>query len=261
MKADNSIIEQIKANGWNIDEHLWNSLSDYGKGFLRDELTGFGSVAYYAQRVKAIGFENKGHILDAACGNAQWSIVMSRLGNTVTGIDINDESVNAAKSFCELNGLANADIRVSGMEALPFADASFDGIVCYSAIMYTDYANTLAEFNRVLKPRGQAYISSDSLGWLVHLLVDKGLRKGDINATKKYLRRIYHKRRNERQGLTGNIVVTRSYFRKLIEAAGFNVLEMRPEGGISTFAAAPAPRYPRSYYGFESIIDVLIEKK
>jgi ubiquinone/menaquinone biosynthesis C-methylase UbiE len=260
MKDDAAIITAIQSNGWNISPELWNSLSDYSKQFMIDELTGFGSYDYYAQRVNAIGFANKGKILDAACGNAQWSIVMNRLGNTVNAIDINEETVAAAKTFTQLNEIANLNVQVAGLEQLPFANESFDGIVCYSAIMYTDYAKTLAEFNRVLKKGGHVYISTDSTGWLVHLLVDKGVLKADFTATKKYLRRLYHKLGNERKNRTDNVVITRQYFNKLIESAGFRIIEMKPEGMISTFAPAPKPRYPRSYYGFESIIDVLIEK-
>lgn len=260
MKADNEVIKQIQDNGWLISKDLWQSLSDYSKQFMIDELTGFGSYKYYEQRIKSIGFTNRGTILDAACGNAQWSVVMAKKGNQVHAIDINEETIAAAKAFVKLNGASNVNLGVGSMDNLSFANETFDGIVCYSAIMYTDYDATLREFHRVLKKGGLAYISSDSFGWLVHLLVDKGLRKLDITEVKKYARRIYHRVKNERNNKTANIVVTRAYFRKLIEANGFRLLAMTPEGKIDTYGTPPPSRYPEKYYGFNSILDVLIEK-
>lgn len=260
MKSNQDHVELIKNNGWKIDQEFWSKVSPYSQQFMIDELTGFGSYSYYEDRLKAIGFLGKEKVLDAACGNAQWSIVMSHHGSDVYGIDLNEDSVSVAKDFVKINN-ANPKISVGSIDDLPFEDESFDAVVCYSAIMYTDFYKTLKEFNRVLKKGGHAYISTDSIGWLVHLLVDKGIRKFDFDAIKRYSRRIYYKVKNERAGKTKDVVIMRKLFKKIINDAGFNLIAIEKEGRINNFDKAPASRYPVRYYGFETIIDVLIEKR
>lgn len=260
MGSNKELIRQIRDNGWHITDAFWTGLSDYGRRFVTDELAGFGSRDYYTARIKAIGFVNKGRVLDVGCGYGQWSVVLSEQGNEVKGIDPNEEIAKGAGTLLQLNGVEAPDIRIAGMESMPFDDGVFDGIVCYSAIMHADYAKALNEFHRVLKKGGHAYISTDSMGWLLHQMMDRGLLKGDFAAAARYLRRIYRKRKNERKGKTYNLVVTRAYFRKLAEDAGFRIVDMQAEGRIATFAPPPPSRYPEKYYGFESIVDVLIEK-
>lgn len=260
MKSNKNSLQLVKDNGWEVSEEFWHGLTPYSRQFMIDELTGFGSYKYYENRLKAIGFLGKKKVLDAACGNAQWSIVMSKNGSEVHGVDLNEDSVSVAKEFVKLNGV-NPTISVGSIDDLKFEDETFDAVVCYSAIMYTDFLKTLNEFNRVLKKGGHAYISSDSIGWLVHLLVDKGLKKLDFGATKKYSRRIYHKLKNERAEKTENVVIMRKLFKKIINDAGFNLIAMTSEGKINNYDKAPASRYPIKYYGFETIIDVLIEKR
>ena len=67
--------------------------------------------------------------------------------------------------------------RVSGLvvcrasaEALPFATASFDGVVCKVVVPYTDEARAVAEIARVLRPGGTARVSYHGLGYFVRYL-------------------------------------------------------------------------------------------
>jgi SAM-dependent methyltransferase len=56
-------------------------------------------------------------------------------------------------------------------EPLPFADASFDVIVCALVIHYVDdRAAVLSEFRRVLRPAGRAVVSTShpTFDWLHH---------------------------------------------------------------------------------------------
>ena len=73
-----------------------------------------------------------------------------------------------------LAGRGRADglsvVRASG-DALPFASATFDGIVCKVVIPYTDEARAVAEIARVLRPGGTARVSFHGLGYKLRYLL------------------------------------------------------------------------------------------
>lgn len=259
---DDSILKELQLAGWRIDHQFWESLSDFSRSFMRDEMTGFGTWDFYEQRIQALGFVGLEKVLDAACGNGQWVVVLASLNKDVYGIDIDADSVAVASRLAKAHGCTNTTFQCASMDQLPYPAEHFDAVVCYSALMYSDYLKTLCEFNRVLKPGGRAYISVDSRGWLLYLLLDKGLRKLLWADTVKYGRRFVFRFYNQIRGRTKNLVITRGYFKKLIARSGFNVVKIGPEGSIAIDKRyKPTARYPRRQYGFETIIDVVIEKK
>lgn len=261
-KTENADVRQLQQAGWQIDDQFWEALTDYSRSFVRDEMTGFGTRHFYEQRIRALGFVGMENILDAACGNGQWSVVLASLNKNICGIDIQADSVGVASRLSEAHGYANASFQCASMDQLPYPDVHFDAIVCYSAMMYTDYAKTLREFHRVLKPGGRAYVSVDSTGWLLHLLLDKGIRKLSWKNTIMYGKRLVFRFYNQLKGRTKNPVITRGYFKKIILNAGFDLVTIGPEGSAAVDKNfKPVARYPRRLYGFETIIDVLIEKR
>lgn len=260
-KTESAVVRHLQQAGWQIDEQFWQALTDYSRSFVRDEMTGFGTWHFYEQRIRALDFVGMKNVLDAACGNGQWSVVLASLNENVCGIDIQADSVQVASRLAAAHGYTNTTFTCASMDQLPYPDAHFDALVCYSAMMYTDYAKTLREFHRVLKPGGKAYISVDSTGWLIHLLLDKGIRELSWADTVMYGKRLVFRFYNQLKGRTKNPVITRGYFKRLIEHSGFNIIKMGPEGSITIDKRyKPIARYPRKKYGFETIIDVVIEK-
>jgi ubiquinone/menaquinone biosynthesis C-methylase UbiE len=98
-------------------------------------------------------------ILDVATGPGEAaSMALSQVGlsGLVVGADISLAMLNAAHTR-----LAGARFRpvVTDGQMLPFADATFDAVICQLGLMFfPDPARGLAEFRRVLRPRRRAAV-------------------------------------------------------------------------------------------------------
>lgn len=114
-------------------------------------------------------FEPGSLVLDVGCGLGEQMIELQDAGATVFGVDIDPEHLKKCRE-CGLN------VAFGAAERLPFQDASFDGILCKVAISYTDDRATIAEFARLLKPGGIAYIVTHGAGYyLTYLLKNRSL--------------------------------------------------------------------------------------
>lgn len=96
-------------------------------------------------------------ILDAGCGSGPLFAALRERGAVVTGID---QSAGMLEHARRLLG-ADADLRVADLaDPLPFAGAEFDDVIASLVLHYLrDWAPTLAEFRRVLKPGGRLIAS------------------------------------------------------------------------------------------------------
>jgi len=98
--------------------------------------------------------------LDVGCGSGVFTRALAQRGARVTGIDGAPAMIQAAKSFPDSTGPTPDYHLVSTVELLPFASASFDGILCLSVLEYLDDPEATArELRRVLKPGGVALLS------------------------------------------------------------------------------------------------------
>jgi SAM-dependent methyltransferase len=89
-------------------------------------------------------------ILDAGCGTGA---ILKRLENAKesVGVDLAPEAI----SFCHERGLTN--VQQADITALPFADASFDAVICLSVLCQQrvrDAGDAVRELSRVLRPNG-----------------------------------------------------------------------------------------------------------
>lgn len=92
--------------------------------------------------------------LDLGCAGGFMADALARRGARVTGIDPAARAVAAATAHAAREG---HDIRydVGVGEALPYADASFDVVVCVDVLEHVaDLAAVMAETARVLRPGG-----------------------------------------------------------------------------------------------------------
>jgi malonyl-CoA O-methyltransferase len=90
------------------------------------------------------------HVLDAAGGTGRYNRILTARGARVVGCD------HSLEMLLRSDGLVcGADL-----EQLPFADQSFDGVVCGLAIGHVrSLEGILREFGRVLKPNGWLLVS------------------------------------------------------------------------------------------------------
>ena len=143
-------------------------------------------------------------VLDVACGSGGPAIFMAQTtGCHVTGIDVNEGGINTGNQLAEARGMRD---RVQFQHAdagkpLPFADASFDAIVCIDALNHLyNRLEVLGEWHRVLRPGGR-FLFTDAV------IVTGMLRRDEIIA---------------RSSAMGQFIFTPpGVHDHLIEAAGF----------------------------------------
>lgn len=98
-------------------------------------------------------------ILDAGCGTGKaLKAVLRRADCPVTGIDPSPAMIAAASRTLG----QRATLVQTGMEGLPFPDASFDAVIALNVLYFADReGRMLANLHRVLKPGGRlvAYVT------------------------------------------------------------------------------------------------------
>lgn len=117
-------------------------------------------VARYQFVINQLTYSDKSHtVLDVGCGDGVLSYLISKKGFDVTGIDSSREAITFAKSKCAKN--TNISFSVGTVYALPFADNSFDNIVCSEVIEHLkDPDKLLKEIKRVWNGRGNVVITT-----------------------------------------------------------------------------------------------------
>lgn len=110
-------------------------------------------------------------VLDLGCAGGFMAEAMARRGAVVTGIDPAAEAIAAARAHARASGLRiGYDVGVG--EALPYADAAFDAVVCVDVLEHVaDLHRVLAEVARVLRPGGVFLFDTINRNLLARLAV------------------------------------------------------------------------------------------
>jgi SAM-dependent methyltransferase len=95
-------------------------------------------------------------LLDAGCGAGLLALLASLRGARVTALD-----ASAALLAIARERLPAAVVREGDLEALPFADASFDAVTAVNSIFYAaDMAAAMRELSRVVRPGGRVVVTA-----------------------------------------------------------------------------------------------------
>ncbi|HTV58829.1 MAG TPA: class I SAM-dependent methyltransferase [Verrucomicrobiae bacterium] len=162
-------------------------------------------------------------VLEVAPGPGYFAIELAKLGDyKITGLDISETFVEIASANAA-NENVRVDFRRGNASAMPFADETFDFLLCRAAFKnFTQPTRALQEMRRVLAPGGQALIidlrrdaSPESIERAVN-----GMKLGAVNGmiTKLTFRFMLLKR-----------AYTKSQFEEMLAAAQFQGAEIRED--------------------------------
>lgn len=118
----------------------------------------------YAERLIALTPLDQGQrVLDVGTGTGLAAIAAAKAvgpAGSVVGIDVAEGMIGQARRAAAKDRLANVTFEVADARQLPFANGSFDAVVCSSAIIYLPLAVATREWWRVLRPGGVAAFST-----------------------------------------------------------------------------------------------------
>lgn len=104
-------------------------------------------------------------VLEFGCNVGATAIVLSRLGASVTGVDVDAQRVELAKANAARHGQTIAFLHVPDTRALPFHSGAFQVITCVSVLEYVKpdhLPGVMRELDRVLAPGGVLLIRGTS---------------------------------------------------------------------------------------------------
>lgn len=138
-----------------------------GSAAVQGELWG-ARAQDYAAHLEQVGLPLFGAVLDAAhvtsgtrlfdagCGAGLLGVLAGFRGAHVTALDASEALVAIARER-----LPEADVREGDLEALPFADASFDAVTAVNSVFYAaDMAAAIRELSRVVRPGGRVVVTA-----------------------------------------------------------------------------------------------------
>ena len=120
-----------------------------------------GEIKYEHLHRYALCFElvSGKSVLDLASGEGYGSALLAKRAQSVTGVDIDTESVEYAKRH--YIGSPNLKFLVGSCESVPLPDESIDVVTSFETIEHHDkHEEMMQEIKRVLKPDGILIISS-----------------------------------------------------------------------------------------------------
>ena len=138
--------------------HYWDTRAEGYSNAIHEQLTGSEGVMF-AEILRASAPAGKVlNCLDLGCGPGFFSILLAREGHEVTSVDYSEGMLETARTNFREAGVTVSTSR-GDVQALPFADNSFDYIVSRNLVWNLEHpAKAYAEWMRILKPGGRILV-------------------------------------------------------------------------------------------------------
>jgi len=151
--GNKGLLKRIHDSAW-----AW----DLFQGPVYNRLIFKAAADYFDAVIRLAGKGAPARILDVGAGEGVVSLRLATANPdaAVVGIDYALMQVRAANRLKKKEQVLNCTFQQGNAMALPFPEASFDRVVSVNSIKHwPDPARGLSEIRRVLRPRGQAFIS------------------------------------------------------------------------------------------------------
>ncbi len=137
---------------WNKAAESWVEFVRSGKNYYSEHLNG-------PALIQLMGNVAGMKVLDIGCGEGCFARFFAKAGAKVTAIDISEALIQAAIAEEKRHPLGITYYATDAADLHMLQSQHFDVAYCYMAIMdIHDYAGTIAEIARILKPKGRLVI-------------------------------------------------------------------------------------------------------
>jgi ubiquinone/menaquinone biosynthesis C-methylase UbiE len=162
-------------------------------------------------------------ILEVAPGPGYFAIELAKLGDyEITGMDISKTFIEIATANAAKAGV-RVDFRRGNASSMPFADESFDFLVCSAAFKnFTEPKCALEEMHRVLRPGGRALIV-DLRGDAPQEAINQAVKSMHIGAVNAIITRLTFR------FMLLKRAYTRSSFEQLVAGTKFSDVQIRED--------------------------------
>jgi len=151
-------VKTIHADETTLDPQSVSAAEREAAWFYEDKFVPALFAPWAARTIAAAGIEEGDRVLDIACGTGvvtRAAAAITGAGRPPAGLDLSPGMLAVAHALD-----ARIDWRLGDAGQLPFADASFDRVVCQFGLMFfADRVQALAEMRRVLCPVGRLAVA------------------------------------------------------------------------------------------------------
>ncbi|MFW9903772.1 MAG: class I SAM-dependent methyltransferase [Candidatus Thorarchaeota archaeon] len=168
------------------NQESWNTISKSYQSEKRISLNNvhYGPVAAGERELKLLGDVKGKKILELGCGGGQNSIVLTKWGAEVTGLDISEVQLNYANSLAKDQDVIVNFVQGRMEDLRRFKNDSFDIVISSHAIGYADDLKAVyKETARVLKLGGFLVFCFEHP---IYLTVGPALEDQDFNKVQNY---------------------------------------------------------------------------
>lgn len=183
-----------------------------------------------------------GRVLDIGCGAGQEMLPFVSNGSEGIGIDVMPEVGQVGRRLYREEGLSErvAFVRASG-NYLPFADETFDVLICRVALSFMDNKSALREMARVLAPGGKFLLKYQTPNYYWNKLrsgIFEAYPKSSIYAARVlyagYVYQFTGRQSYDPLTAAGEIFQTERTLKREIEPLGLQVTGQLPDSNVLT---------------------------